>query len=263
MNDQLEPQDIFEGEFDALPDNIKQVLSAPETVDALEGLGKKFNIHLDQLDDLFEEVGLVLLGISRPVNFTENLQKKLGLPREQINAIAQEINIKIFQPIRESLKEVHGDKEGELSKELASEKVEPIITTVIQTTPEQTSTETKETLKNFGIEEIHEGPQLESPSEIPDNLPIDRADLLAEIERPSISSGALSQREIAPAPINQSIPTPKVQPGLVRDTPSDIFANKLSETVSVPSEKIDMSKDAISRPASAPYKVDPYREPIE
>jgi hypothetical protein len=265
MDNQLEPKDIFEDEFDSLPENIKEVLASPETATALEGLGKKFGIQLDQLDDLFEQVGFVLLGITLPRDFVTSLQSKLGLPREQVNQIAKEVNEKIFQPIRESLKEVHGE-EGDLPTETLTEKVEPIISTSIPTPiPEQTV----ESFKNLGIDQINQtAGQAENP--VPENLPIERDEILAAIENPepqkSVTNQIAPQVTITTPEIitntSQASVTPPLATEPPKTTPTDIFAGKLSSTVSIPDQKIDMSKDAVNKPTGSQYKVDPYREPI-
>lgn len=287
MDQQLETKDVFEDEYDSLPENIKEVLSSPEAMDALEGLGKKFNIHLDQLDDLFEEVGFILLGISRPVDFVDNLQKRLGLPREQINAIAREVNEKIFEPIRESLKEIHGPEDGQLSdvSGVLDEKVEPIIPAPapIPTAPtvsvsDETLKQTQETLKELGIEHIVEGEPSEVIAEVPENLPTEPEPTAPQIQKPAPSDFiikptlasekiAVAKEEMSAPPVATKVPqpieTPQVEPThrAVNVVPDDIFASKLTGTISIPDQKIDMSKGAINKP-SVPYKVDPYREPL-
>jgi hypothetical protein len=268
MNEE-QNKDIFEDEFNSLPDGLREALASEETAQAIEEIGKKYTLHLDVMDNLFDEVGLVMLGITPPRDFVTSLQKRLGIPREQVNGIAREVNEKIFQPIRDSLKEVHGGEAGDLPTEILDEKVEPVIIT-----PNPVLDRAREDLKELGIEHIGATVDLDSGSDVPENLPIDRADILAAIEDPLPQVTVPTPIKTAPQPVAPTI-TPERRS--IPDVPltvtaqaikgeerlaDDIFASKLTGTISIPDQKIDMSKGAVNTPAGASYKVDPYREPI-
>lgn len=269
MNEEQE-KNTFEEEFNNLPEGLREALASEDVAEVIEEIGKKFALHLDVMDDLFDEIGLVMIGITPPRYFVSSLQKRLGIPCEQVNAIAREVNEKIFQPLRDSLREMHVGKEGELPTEILDDSVEPVITT-----QNQTLDKTKEDLKELGIEHVGGTLDLDNGSEIPDNLPIERDDILAAIEdplpqtspiktvsdtppTPNIPTMVIEKKEVPPA-VTVSAPRPAINETKLSD---DIFASKLTGTISIPDQKIDMSKGAINTPPSGGYKVDPYREPI-
>jgi hypothetical protein len=253
-------KDTFEDEFNALPEGLKEALASPETAQVIEGIGKKFLLHLDVVDTLFDEIGLVMLGITLPREFVGNLRKRLGVSESVVTAIALEVNEKIFQPIRDSLKELHGS-EGELPTETVGKEVQSSIT---PTAPSVAPTldQTRETFKSLGIEAINETAG-STDSDVPDNLPIDRESLLAEIEgigSPTTSINVAVQQN------KQSVDSVPIKATTTIEStplsPMDILTSKLTSTVSLPDQKIDMSADKISKLQGTPYKIDPYREPI-
>lgn len=94
--------------FRDLPDDLQNAVFSPNTADAILAVGKKAGIAIDKIGELADETGLVMLGLTPPGEFIRNLTKRLEVDPEKAKAIAEEINQKIFQPVRESLKRVHG-----------------------------------------------------------------------------------------------------------------------------------------------------------
>lgn len=89
-----------------LPLDIKQAVESSDLDKKIQGIGVKFQLHLDQLGGLEDETLLVMLGFENSENFIDKLIKSMSLPRTQAEAIAAEINREIFTPIRESLKKI-------------------------------------------------------------------------------------------------------------------------------------------------------------
>ncbi len=94
--------------FRDLPEDLQKAMFSPDTADAILAVGKKFGLQIDQTGELADETGLVMLGVTPPGEFIRNLARRLELDPEKAKAVAEEINQKIFQPVRESLKKVHG-----------------------------------------------------------------------------------------------------------------------------------------------------------
>src|SRR3989344_6460619 len=107
MNPTIPPEKILE-KYDALPDDLKTALFSSAVTNNILGIGRKYGLHVDKAGELADETGLVMLGITPPGEFIRNLAKRLELDPEKAKAIAEEINQQIFQPVRESLKKVHG-----------------------------------------------------------------------------------------------------------------------------------------------------------
>src|SRR3990167_2108635 len=107
MNPTIPPEKILE-KYDALPDDLKTALFSSAVTNNILGTGRKYGLHVDKIGELADETGLVMLGITPPGEFIRNLTRRLELDPEKAKAVAEEINQKIFQPVRESLKKVHG-----------------------------------------------------------------------------------------------------------------------------------------------------------
>src|SRR3989344_7609039 len=111
-------KDILE-RVSELPDDLRKALFARSTSDIIQNIGKNAGLPIDKIGELADETGRVMLGITPPSDYVKNLASRLGAPQEKARAIAEEINQKIFQPVRESLKKIHG-----ITKELETPKKE-------------------------------------------------------------------------------------------------------------------------------------------
>jgi hypothetical protein len=95
--------------YDNLPEQVKEVLSSFDPIDAIRDIGAKYNLHLDQVGNLADEIGLVLFGLTKNYEFTDRIQTRLGLNRAQAEQITIDANTEIFLPIREFLKQSSGE----------------------------------------------------------------------------------------------------------------------------------------------------------
>lgn len=94
--------------YDSLPDDLKQSLMGVGTASELYKIGKNANLGVEKIGRLAEEVGLIILGLTPSQNFISDLKQKLEVTEEKAGEIASEVNARIFLPIRESLKRLHG-----------------------------------------------------------------------------------------------------------------------------------------------------------
>ncbi len=95
--------------FGTLPDDLKVAVADIKTEEIIFDIGKKYNLHIDQIGLLVEETGLVMLGLTPYYQFTDNIQKKLGIDRALAENITMNVNTEIFLPIRELLKQGQGE----------------------------------------------------------------------------------------------------------------------------------------------------------
>ncbi len=93
--------------FENLPDDVQEAFLSVDTYKTIKKIVDKFKLHIDQSGILSEEIGLVMLGVTRPENFLSVLEKKLNIPLETAGEIVKEINTTIFFPIRASLEEIN------------------------------------------------------------------------------------------------------------------------------------------------------------
>jgi len=100
--------EALEKRYAELPEDVRIALSSEETAMNLTAIGEKHGLLEDRLDTLVNETGYVMLGLTHPSVFIQNLTTKMGISRENAQQIAEEVNNAIFRPIRDSLKRIHG-----------------------------------------------------------------------------------------------------------------------------------------------------------
>jgi hypothetical protein len=96
------------GMFYQLPKDIQDSMFSEETSGRIWKMTKeKYNLPNKDISSVALIIGLILLGELPIKNFIVALQDDLDIDLKTAQAIAQEINVAIFQPIRESLMFVH------------------------------------------------------------------------------------------------------------------------------------------------------------
>ena len=109
--------------YQSLPENLQDVILAPETIDQYIAVAKKFGLTDLQRKELGIQSGLLLMGITQPQQFIIALTEKLALPKEKTTLITQDLNRDIFNAVKDSLKEVHKHVETLSVKE----EVQPVV----------------------------------------------------------------------------------------------------------------------------------------
>ena len=105
--------------FKQLPEEIQAVVADQATEEKIFEIGQKHNLHIDKIGELVDEVGLVLLGLTKPTDFVGKLKTRLVIDQSNAEAIAAEVNTTIFLEIREALKQLH-DSPPSASNDLPS-----------------------------------------------------------------------------------------------------------------------------------------------
>ena len=113
-----------------LPEDIQKALFSSATSDAIFEVGKEHGLQIDKMGELADETGLVMLGMTKPNEYIRNLEKRLGVEVLKAKEIAEDINQKVFSPIRESLKKIHGIS-------ATREPVQPSVEPLRKTSPQQ------------------------------------------------------------------------------------------------------------------------------
>ncbi|MCX6735687.1 MAG: hypothetical protein NTZ13_01230 [Candidatus Parcubacteria bacterium] len=119
--------------FMSLPKDMQKTLTSDETLEYLKQIEKKYNLQQKQTIELSIEIGMLMLGASSPQHFIYNIQKEMEITEDTAKAIASEVNEKIFQPVKESLKTIHS-----LNKKEETHKIH-----ILPTTPMIKKEETK------------------------------------------------------------------------------------------------------------------------
>lgn len=182
--------EFLQERFDALPETIREQMMSLDTARAVEDIGEKHRLHIDQIGELSDEVGLVLLGITRTSDFAAHIAKRTGIATATANAVATEVDTIILKPIKASLISFTANVARHMQDEQA------------RTIPVQ-SDSYREPIDQKDIPPVVGEVPMPAASAATNHLPR-REDLLREIEgehKPSISTSF-------PPPIPTSTPTP-------------------------------------------------------
>ncbi len=97
----------IEAQYQKLPKVLQDAMYDPDIADKILGLGKEYDLTLDKVGFLADEVGYVILGLRRTGEFSPALAERLQIPPERSSALAQKASQRIFYPLREALKSTH------------------------------------------------------------------------------------------------------------------------------------------------------------
>lgn len=99
MNDKLRQQ--FEEQLTYLPDINQQAMRSFDWATELISIGHGYGLHVDQLEDLQIETMLVMVGLTPPEKYQEELITRLALSPIEADRIIEEVNKRIFSPIHD------------------------------------------------------------------------------------------------------------------------------------------------------------------
>lgn len=97
--------------YRALPQDLKDALYGIETTEAIQTVSRAYGLHIDQMGELSNAIGQVMLGALHPRDFTKRIKADLGIDEQKASALTREVNLSVFTKIRESLKRIHSLRE--------------------------------------------------------------------------------------------------------------------------------------------------------
>ena len=163
---------ILEQKFNSLPDDLKDAISSTDTGKIVQMIGESHGLMLDQISDLNEEVGYVMLGLTPTKSFTKTISKRLEIDEQKATDITKDINIKIFDKIKESIRKM--EEEFEANEENTEQSpIQP------PTSPASQTISAIEKAGDFTVEK-EQAPQSSSPQYNDSNL--NREQVLKDIE---------------------------------------------------------------------------------
>lgn len=92
--------------YEKLPQELKDALFSEETGNNIYEICQKNEIE-DNLDEVVEYVGQVLVGVLPLEEFQEILEKELKIKKDTAKKVAYEINRFIFYPVKPCLEEFY------------------------------------------------------------------------------------------------------------------------------------------------------------
>ena len=78
----------IQAQFEKLPKNVQEALTSTDVNDKVKSIAEKYNLHMDQLTELVDEVGIIMLGLQKPSLFVTDLCESL-LSTERWRSLSQ------------------------------------------------------------------------------------------------------------------------------------------------------------------------------
>lgn len=285
--------EIIEENYEALPEVLKPFVYSEEVDASVAEIGKKYNLHIDQVGKLRNAITFVVLAVLKAEDFSAEIQKELGLPAEEVGKIVEDVNVQIFSKIREALAD-YGEEDGEsLESETLTTPSPDKYREGVGENEKNTNYELRmdnadaNTLQNAGIKIDVEpkGQQIEAPM----NLPIGDSITNEEDKNTLVSAGiALApEQKIVEEKRSPEMSTEKIMAGIsnpdsipmearvVNDTETkpttkepeapklSVIESKLAGTFSIPKTQTEHTIGKVTEPTKTPnIKTDPYREAV-
>lgn len=212
----------------ALPSVIRAYLSEEKYTPVVKELMATHGLRLDQGGVLEREVMLLLMGVESPEEFVQALIDEAKIQEDVVGEIVEDINTKIFVPLREEERKESVAGKSEVQTALVQAEVQPV--------------------ENVPRAIHHELPQIARRVPV---LPAKEVSVAAPASAPSNAVISLVAKPEQSIPrIIVPVPTKPVPPVEQKPTPS------------VPAAPPPAKPATLSAPVKS-YSVDPYREPIE
>ena len=270
-----ESKEILKNQFKKLPKDIQDAILAVDLRSKMQFITKKNNLHIDQAETLENEAVFVMLGLEHPGNLVANIAKHVEVSEEKAEVIAEDLNREIFLKVRESLKKIFEKRDAEESSlpEEGNEGGGSLLAGSLLGKREEK--ETDETLKRENIlreiedKEHHNLPTVNKqelhletpfPSEISEQVSFQNQKMADNIKREEPAEMIVIRPE-----------QPQRQPAVpqaeaMKTMKGDIFKNKMSGTMNVPKETIEINYAEPPAKAKRPNiggEFDPYREKVQ
>lgn len=98
--------------YSNLPKDIQNVLTDEDLGPWIHSIGKKHGINPIQGVELEDEIAFVLLGIKNKKDLISNIVKNIGLDEERAIKLVHDIELGLFEDLRESLEKIQPIKES-------------------------------------------------------------------------------------------------------------------------------------------------------
>jgi len=105
--DQTQLQEQIALYYSRLPKNMQELFSSMRWMDTLKNISIKFGLSENQKEVLGTETTLVLLGITHPEEYEDNLRSELGMTNDSLNKMIEEISTSVINTIRPQLNDAY------------------------------------------------------------------------------------------------------------------------------------------------------------
>jgi hypothetical protein len=255
----------------SLPDDVQEAIHGSSWERKILTIGRKYGLHVDQLEILQTELSLAVLGLTGRDEFVRETMHEARIDKQTMDLMILDINREIFEPIRNHLRK---------SREAVMERVDA------ETEKETSSglhSDEEETLRRHGVSFDFDEEQVEQKAlpvqvekqeivEAPVNTPQKTlTQPLVLKQKPGLNTNATSFEDLFPDTVN-------IDDLLAEDeSPNQVTPINTSRedkvTPSIPGDTIDHSQHPVAKTevhqeminqSKTPIytKGDPYREPI-
>ncbi len=263
-------QKTIDQHMKTLPEDVQEAIHGSSWERKILMIGRKYGLHVDQLEILQTELSLAVLGLTGRDEFARETMHEARIDKQTMDLMVVDINKEIFEPIRTHLRrsrEAEAERRGtETEKETSSGLVES----------------EEATLKRHGVsfdfneeqEEPKKPIQVEK-QEIVETAPGVPEKTLSEPlvlkQKPASPSNTTSFEDLFPNTMN--IDDILADDEVDNDQDETEVGDSEETTPSIPGDTIDHSQHAVSKTklhqeiinqSKTPIytKGDPYREPI-
>lgn len=217
--------------IDALPAEVKSFLYSKEMGAAVQQIGAKHQLHIDQIGALESEVAAAMIGVTEVNDLAENISDALNLDKGKSDLVAKDVGDQIFSKVRGSMKANTPPRppvqiQAAPAPQAAASAPVPAATPIPVNTPK------------------------------PATLPAPTTPTMPKVDT------MLSQPTVSVAPKPAPAPTVPISPAASVTPSSTSTPAPAPSAPATPPQAPAAPKPEVPKPPST-YKTDPYREPIE
>ncbi len=197
--------------YDTIPERLKEAGFSPFNTKIIQQIGEEQHFTDDKVSEISKLVGYILFGFIHPEDLAKEIKIELDIAPEIANAVAQEVDQKIFASIREELEKVYQPPTEEKVLDLRKKSGSP---------------ESEETGKaKIGSMEITEEEKVEKEVKSLETQTSIKQAPTPTIEKPLQTPEALEEekQKIIPTPEKNLATAPKAPLSEPAITPSSVF----------------------------------------
>jgi len=93
--------------FDQLPEELQETIFSLDTSENILNVCRTYGLLSEEVGQISECVGQVLMGLLPPSDFQRAIQDRVGIPEVLARAVTREIHRFVFYPVRPALEELY------------------------------------------------------------------------------------------------------------------------------------------------------------
>ncbi len=109
-------EQLIKEQMESLPRPVKEAIASFDWARAVFDIGRKHDLHVDEIGEVQTEVMLVVLGLISPKDFYDQMVSRVGIEENRALEVATEVNEKVFLRIRDFMKEYYAEEEKSQSE---------------------------------------------------------------------------------------------------------------------------------------------------